>query len=352
MSDEPELVLDGELVEDWDTRGPVLDGQLVVDSATSGREAIAGYLVDGWLARCKTDNTREAYRRDIGFYLDYVADRIETWLDARGEDIVDYKAWLDATTVRGRPLATATIARRLSVVSTLYRWAIRREVLLRNPVDYIDRPELDPDHSDTSALTEDEARRVIAAAFRLVGTAGGADVRRVADRDSVMVAVLLVTGLRCAEICGARIERLGYDRGQRILGVTRKGRKAGRIPLGAAAELVDRHLGVRTEGPLFVTRSGKPVTRQWLFRAVRRVAAAAAVPQPERITPHSLRHTFATLSLDRGSTLDDLQIALGHADPRTTRRYDRNRARLDRSPVHLLGPALLRGNDDRTDRLF
>lgn len=344
MDDE---VLEGELV---------VEGQAAAVDLLADRLTVAEQLLAGWLARAlvKSAHTHEAYVRDIGYWLDFCDDAVETWLDARGEHVAAYHRLIKATPLRstGRPPAPATVARRLAVVSSLYRWAMRREVLNRNPVDYVDRPEIDPDHSETSGLTEDEARRVIAAAFGLVSSASGADVRRVADRDSVMVAVLLTTGLRCSEICGAQVDGLGYDRGYRVLAVTRKGDKRGTVALGAAAELVDRRLSGRLSGPLFVTRSGQQVTRQWVFRAVRRVAVAAAIPQPERVTPHALRHTFATLSLDHGSSLDDVQTALGHADPRTTKRYDRNRNRLERSPVHVLGPALLKGRPDRTERLF
>lgn len=344
---ELEAVLVGELVDEHQAHGDVA----VVD-----KFVIADELLDEWLTRSKTRSahTGEAYARDIGYWLDFLDDQVETWLDARGRHIADYQQWLQATPLRstGKPPAPTTVARRLAVVSALYRWAIRREVLHRNPVDFVDRPEIDPDHSDTSGLTEDEARRLIRAAFGMVASASGADVRRVADRDSVMVAVLLVTGLRCSEICGAQVDGLGYDSGYRVLSVTRKGGKRGKVPLGAAAELVDRRLSGVTSGPLFTTRSGQPVTRQWVFRAVRRVAVAAAIPDPGRVTPHALRHTFATLALDRQTPLNVLQASLGHADPRTTMRYDRNRNRLDQSPTHVLGPALLKGNDDKTERLF
>jgi integrase/recombinase XerD len=341
------LVLDAELVDEHQG----------ADVAVVGHDlSPAEQLVQSWLLRCRTDNTRQAYRRDLAGWLRFLEGRGIELLDAEGDDVELYQREIESTPLpaTGKPPAPATVRRRLEAVSSLYAWAVKRNVLPRNPVAYVDRPHVDPDHSDTRGLTQDEARRFVATAFGLVSRASGQDVRRVAARDSVMVATLLTTGLRVSEICSLEVGDLGYDRGFRVVKVTRKGGKRASVVLGAAAELIDRRLaehGTRS-GPLFTTRSGGPVDRAWVFRAVRRVTIAAAIPDPKSVTPHGLRHTFATLALDRGATLDDLQDALGHAAPRTTRRYDRNRNRVDRSPVHDIGRALLKGNDDRTGRLF
>jgi len=82
------------------------------------------------------------------------------------------------------------------------------------------------------------------------------------------------------------------------------------------------------------------VDRVLLFRLVRRLAQRAGLPQPDAVTPHALRHTFATIATERGADLDDLQDAMGHADPRTTRRYQRAARRLERDPAHLVAAAL------------
>ena len=89
-------------------------------------------------------------------------------------------------------------------------------------------------------------------------------------------------------------------------------------------------------GPLFVTAYRKRLTQAYVFALVRRIARAANLPAAEQISPHSLRHSAAIAALDDGAALRDVQDFLGHADPRTTRRYDRNRGSLDRSPAHRL----------------
>ncbi|WP_244941083.1 tyrosine-type recombinase/integrase [Gordonia paraffinivorans] len=94
---------------------------------------------------------------------------------------------------------------------------------------------------------------------------------------------------------------------------------------------------------MFVTRTGRPIDQPQVFRLVRRVAAAAGIDQADQLSPHSLRHSVATLLLDRGHPLHIVQDFLGHADPRTTRVYDRARESLDRSPAYDLGAALAAG---------
>ena len=94
---------------------------------------------------------------------------------------------------------------------------------------------------------------------------------------------------------------------------------------------------IATPGPLLATESGRRLTQAQVFATVRRLARAAGLPAAEKISPHSLRHSAATAALDDGAPLRDVQDFLGHADPRTTRRYDRNRGSLDRSPAHRLG---------------
>jgi site-specific recombinase XerD len=108
----------------------------------------------------------------------------------------------------------------------------------------------------------------------------------------------------------------------------------------------------RTSGPIWSTRSGKPVSRSWIYFAIQRIAQAAAIPDPHTVGPHALRAAFAMLSLDYGASLYDVQIAMGHADPRTTARYDRRRHRVDDSPVHLTSRQLLDKKPEQKERLF
>ncbi len=89
-----------------------------------------------------------------------------------------------------------------------------------------------------------------------------------------------------------------------------------------------------------MTASGRRWSAGEAFLTVRRLARGAGIANAGKITPHSLRHTFVTLAREAGVPLEDVQDAVGHADPRTTRRYDRARHNLDRSPAYALGAFL------------
>ena len=92
----------------------------------------------------------------------------------------------------------------------------------------------------------------------------------------------------------------------------------------------------RTSGPIFSTSTGKPMDRPAVWRTLRRLAREAVPAKAGSLHPHDLRHAFVTLSLDAGASLRDVQDAAGHADPRTTRRYDRARHNLDKHPTYAL----------------
>jgi integrase/recombinase XerD len=102
------------------------------------------------------------------------------------------------------------------------------------------------------------------------------------------------------------------------------------------ADAIDALVGDRIEGPLFVTRTGERWHRSEAWRTLRRLARNGVPAKASSIHPHDLRHAFVTLSLDAGASLRDVQDAAGHADPRTTRRYDRARHNLDKHPTYAL----------------
>jgi site-specific recombinase XerD len=169
-------------------------------------------------------------------------------------------------------------------------------------------------------------------------------------RTAALVAVLLFTGARVSEVIGADVGDLGTERGRRVLRVTRgDGQRRSLTLPGPAAARIDAYLAER-DGPrnpgrrqrqapaepraLFATASGKRLFAADVWRIVRRLAAQAGLPDElaRHLGPEAMRHSFATLYLDAGGSLGDLQKVMGHADPRTTRRYDRARQLASRSP--------------------
>jgi len=352
-----EVVHEAELVDS--PAGEVLDAELVDEQVhTSGLvvadESAEEQIYDAWMVAQKSRNTRDAYTRNYTEWCDFLDELGVPVLQARTEHVDRWQRHLEqAPNARtGKPLAAASIAQRVSTISAYYTHGRRMGLLPANPAEFAGRPTIDPDYSSARELTEDEAQRFIAAAFELVGETPTADRRRVAERDAEIVSLLTCTGVRVSEALNARVEDVGYDYGHRVLEVTRKGGRRDAVVLGACARQIDRRIDGRTSGPLYLTRSGKPVLRCWVYAAIRRIAAAADIPNPHTIGPHTLRHAFATLALDLGAELYDVQIAVGHADPRTTQKYDRRRRRRpDRSPVHKVAPLLLDQQDQR-GRLF
>jgi hypothetical protein len=109
------------------------------------------------------------------------------------------------------------------------------------------------------------------------------------------------------------------------------------------AGLIEAYIGDRTTGPIFLDRAGRRMTEPSAWRLVRRLARRAKLPAADRLSPHSLRHSVITAALNAGIPFRDVQDFAGHADPRTTRRYDRSRNSLDRHATYALASRLGRG---------
>lgn len=277
-----------------------------------------------------TGHTRAAYRRDLEHYFGWCAEHGVPVLDAGRSTIDAYVRHLteEPHGRHQRPLSRATAARRLTTLSGLYGYAVSEDVITRNPLAYVRRPRLGQD-SPTLGLDRREARRLLNAA------------RDHGPRARALVTLLLHDGLRISEALGADVTDLDTIRGHSVLRVLRKGGSRRAVVLNpATAEAIADYLDGRGGGPLFATRSGGRFNRSEAFKLIRRLAADADLPGAEHLSPHSLRHTFVTLAREAGVPLEDVQDAAGHADPRTTRRYDRGRHNLDRSPSYALGAFL------------
>ncbi|MCZ0981806.1 tyrosine-type recombinase/integrase [Streptomyces diastatochromogenes] len=197
--------------------------------------------------------------------------------------------------------------------------------IFRNPAALVDRKPVS-NISQATGLTFEESEQLLrgAEAYGL--------------RCSAVVHVLLLTGMRVSELVNADIEDLGEERGHNVLHITRKGGRKQTIVLPPSAwEALTKYHGNRASGPLIITRTGRRITRQGIWDMVKRLCRRADVRE---IRTHDLRHTCATLALESGKSLEAVQDLLGHADPRTTRRYDRARNNLDNSPSYALDAQL------------
>ncbi|GGL12294.1 tyrosine-type recombinase/integrase [Mangrovihabitans endophyticus] len=316
---------------------------MVIVPRQGGELAVGGsaeQVTDAWLAnRRLSEHTRDAYRRDVRAWLAWCARAGVDPLRASFLDVNAYARELEsATDARtGRALSAATVARKLSGLSSWYDFLTKLQAVPANPVSGADRPYVSRDHSATVGLSPQEVDGVLAVA--------AAEQGPTAVRHRAMVALLADLGLRVGEVVGLDVADVGWERGHRTVRFTGKGGRARRRALtGEAGAALDAYLAVRgvAPGPLFVTSSGARVDRHAVFRLVRRLARQAGVAGWERLSPHSLRHAFATAARSEGVPLEDVQDAMGHADPRTTRRYDRDRHNLDRDPAYVLASARAR----------
>jgi integrase/recombinase XerD len=300
-------------------------------TAPAGNEQRHGHLIAAWKLAQTSPHTLRAYSRSMTDFC--------SWLDGRGMDLLTVKRpIIDGYRHTLTGLAPATVAAKLAALSSFYRYAVSADVITGgNPVELVKRPRVDADHSDTQGLTRDQARALLAAA------------RADGPRSHALVSLLLFTGIRLSEALNATTADYGHDSGHRTLSIRRKGGKDGKVAVPApAVEALNAYLGTTgrelvagTAGaglPIFTTASGKRWAPSEAFRTVQRLARVAGVEG--RISPHSLRHTFATLALDAGTALHDLQDSMGHADPRTTRRYDRARGTLSKAAGYDVARAL------------
>jgi integrase/recombinase XerD len=285
----------------------------------------AEQVTEAWLAnRRLSEHTRAAYRRDVAGWLSWCAGRE---LDPLAASFLDVNAY--ARGLESSGLAPSTVARKMSGLSSWYEFLVKLRAVEVNPVAGADRPPVARDHSATVGLTAGEVDALIAAAD--------------GPRNRAMILLLADLGLRVGELVGLDVTDVGWEQGHRCVRFVGKGGKPRRRVLtAAAAQALEEYVGGRAEGPLFVTSTGGRVDRHAVFRLIRRLAARAGIAAADRLSPHSLRHAFATAARSAGVPLEDVQDAMGHADPRTTRRYDRDRHNLDRDPAYTLAAARAR----------
>ncbi len=279
--------------------------------ANTERLALAGFLA-GY-----SGLTRQAYELDLRQFASWCQHHHLRLFQARRADIECFARHLEA---RGR--ARATVTRRLCTIAGFYRYAVEEELLDHSPAAHVRRPRLDYE-SHATGLDRNELGALLVAA----GLGPPAE--------HALISLLALNGLRVSEATGADIEALGVERGHRTVVVTRKGGKVVTIPLAPrTARAIDLAIGERCEGPVFLAADGRRLDRHGAARIVRQAARRAGITKP--VGPHTLRHAVITAALDAGVPLRDVQEAASHADPRTTMRYDRARASLDRHATYIV----------------
>jgi len=278
-------------------------------------------LIDGFLhalsaMRAAAENTLAAYRRDLDDCCVGLAQHGQSLSSCSADDLRALLVWWHQ-----RGLAPRSVARRLSALRQFMGWAVDEGIRPDNPTRWIDNPSLPA----TLPKSLDEAEIV-----RLLDAAASLTPAFAAIRAVTMLEVLYATGLRVSELMGLQVT--AFRRHPDTILVTGKGGRERLVPLGDTAKAaVARWLDCRDSRPAFMLSEmmfpaddGRAMTRQAFAALLKKLALAAGL-DPVRVSPHKLRHSFATHMLNRGADLRSLQSLLGHADITTTQIYTANR---------------------------
>jgi len=265
----------------------------------------AAFLRHLAVERNASAHTLRSYANDLTDFQRFLAARGTP--DLAAADLRLVRAWLAALHARG--LAPASVARKLAAVRSCYRFLVRRGVVEGNPAREARSPRLP--RKLVTFLPIDEATQLVD------GKAIGGNSRA---RDRAILELLYASGLRVSELAGLDLDAV--DRTERTVRVLGKGRKERIVPYGGqAARALETWLGERGEaaGALLTHARGGRRTVRSIHTIVRRSARAAGITR--RVSPHTLRHTFATHLLDGGADLRAIQELLGHSRLSTTQRY-------------------------------
>ncbi len=264
-----------------------------------------------WLEDGLAKATLDSSRSDLGRLAQWLADSApEPLLDLRATTVAAFIAHLS------RQTRASSQARYLSTLRRFYRWQLARGRIVADPTLKLANPTR-PSRLP-KVMSEKQVDSLLAAPD--IDTALGL-------RDRAMLETLYATGLRVSELVNLKLHEIGYDEG--VLRALGKGSKERLVPLGELAiDWLKRYLDEarpeilkgRQSDALFVTARGGAMTRQAFWQLIKRYAAVAGIA-PEKLSPHVLRHAFATHLLNHGADLRVVQLLLGHADISTTQIY-------------------------------
>lgn len=279
-------------------------------AASDSNVVLVRFLDSLWSEFGLSRNTISGYGSDL--------EALRRWLDARGHDLVEADrsqllAYLAARVEAGTQPRTS--ARLLSSMRRFYRYLLREGLRDTDPTGQIEGPRLKRMLPDS--LTEQEVEALLNAPD--TATALGM-------RDRAMLELMYACGLRVSELVALRLEQVNSRLG--CVRVRGKGDKERLVPMGEpATRWLERYCATgrmellegKQSDDLFVTRLGRGMTRQAFWQLVRRYARAAEISKP--LSPHTLRHAFATHLLNHGADLRVVQLLLGHSDISTTQIY-------------------------------
>ena len=258
-----------------------------------------------------SENTLEAYRHDLARFLDHVKSQGLDRIDKIGK--VEVRAFL--LLLRKAGLSARTVARNLVALRTFFQFLVQDGILEASPVEEIESPRVARTLPEILSLKEVEVLLEQPDAESPLGL-----------RDRAMLEILYATGMRVSELMTLPTQQVNLEGGYVLL--FGKGSKERVVPLGReATRWIERYLSSvrgklargRESPSLFLSRSGHAMTRQQFWKQLKAYARRAGIRK--RITPHLLRHSFASHLLEGGADLRSVQMMLGHVDISTTQIY-------------------------------
>ncbi|MFA5090127.1 MAG: site-specific tyrosine recombinase XerD [Candidatus Omnitrophota bacterium] len=272
------------------------------------REAFLNYLL---VERGLSRNTISSYRQDIKTYTDFLTRQGIPVLSATAKNnISDFML-----SQKDNGISANSVSRRLAAIKSFYKFLVRERILKMDPSSLIESPKLWKRIPETLSLNEIETLLT------------QPDIRSIQGiRDRAILETLYATGMRVSEAVNLKTDNVNLDIG--FLRCIGKGNKERVIPLGKKAIIsIKRYLEAVRPGLLkknesefiFLSRLGKRISRQSLWKMIRKYARQARIKKP--LKPHILRHSFATHLLERGADLRSVQEMLGHANISTTQIY-------------------------------
>jgi integrase/recombinase XerD len=281
------------------------------DAAATAAEAVVERFLDAiWMERGLSKNTLAAYRADLMALARWLAQQSVSLVDASRTHLLDFIAWRVESGARPR-----STARQLSSFRRFFRYLVREGRRSDDPTAKIQMPKIG--RTLPKSLSEEEVESLLSAP---------ATDDPLGFRDRTMLEVLYATGLRVTELINLRYTQVNLNQG--VVRIRGKGNKERLIPLGETSvdwlkRFIDGPRGEilleRQTDYLFPTRRGERMTRQAFWHIIKRYARTAGVERD--LSPHTLRHAFATHLLNHGADLRVVQMLLGHSDLSTTQIY-------------------------------
>ena len=305
-------------------------GRMLTASEFQHLAAVPAAVV--WFANIDNPNTRRAYRNDVEDFMAFLGiERPEEFRAVTRAHVIAWRGKLET-----EDLAPSTIRRKLSAVSSLFDHLCNENAVSHNPVAGVKRPSTDANEGKTPALSDDQARALLAAPE-------GDSLKSVRDR--AILATYLFHALRRSELADLKIASLGERRGVMHFTVFGKGSKTRYVPVHPAAlsairdYLDDAGHGEDRNAPLFrpvrnntTGTLDDAITGDGIYKMLKAYAAKAGI-RVDGLCLHALRATAATNALEHAADIAYVQSWLGHANISTTRLYDRRRSRPEDSPT-------------------